>query len=414
MALAIVLRHEFVEPGGVQVRTQRDGAFLVGGVDDAVEGFGGLGCDGEQADVVDDDDVGAHDALIARPVVSSARPRSDDAAEVFEAEPADVGAVVDRSMSEGFEEVALAGAGWAARRRCSRDVRATRVSAALVGWVRDRRDRFVPGVEGLPVGTRRPCERVGSMTLGVRRAPASSAQRPPRDPAFAPWRWRGSGAVLTHVRQAQLMRQVTTSSTGDAAAFIGTSEASHAPCPVGASARRRRFAARQCGARPGSRQGHRQRSGRRSPACSERPVHLELTVQAGRARRLRPSSPSHDCVPAEAASTSHSRAPSPSAKTGLGCAGRVGFAGQRSGRSRRVGVSSIIGCPGVERWCRATSTGPDNAAMGDDDLVAVDTHPHRFISQRVRDRIEHSAEADRRRPRHLAGLTEHRRVGNLG
>ncbi len=34
------LGHEFVEPGGVQVGRQGDGAFLVGGVDDAVEGFG--------------------------------------------------------------------------------------------------------------------------------------------------------------------------------------------------------------------------------------------------------------------------------------------------------------------------------------------------------------------------------------
>ena len=44
------LEHEFVEPGGVQVAGQGDGAFLVGGVDDAVERFGGLSCDRQQAE----------------------------------------------------------------------------------------------------------------------------------------------------------------------------------------------------------------------------------------------------------------------------------------------------------------------------------------------------------------------------
>ena len=39
------LGHEFVEPGGVKVARQGDGALLVGGVDDAVERLGGLGGD---------------------------------------------------------------------------------------------------------------------------------------------------------------------------------------------------------------------------------------------------------------------------------------------------------------------------------------------------------------------------------
>ena len=39
------LGHEFVEPGGVQVRADRDGAAFVGGVDEAVEAFGGVGSD---------------------------------------------------------------------------------------------------------------------------------------------------------------------------------------------------------------------------------------------------------------------------------------------------------------------------------------------------------------------------------
>ena len=41
------LGHEFVESGGMQVRGERDGASFVGGVDDAVERFGGFGGDGE-------------------------------------------------------------------------------------------------------------------------------------------------------------------------------------------------------------------------------------------------------------------------------------------------------------------------------------------------------------------------------
>ncbi len=47
-----VLGHELVERGRVQVGADRDGTFLVGGVDEAVEPFGGVRSDGEQADVV--------------------------------------------------------------------------------------------------------------------------------------------------------------------------------------------------------------------------------------------------------------------------------------------------------------------------------------------------------------------------
>ena len=55
------LGHELVEPGGVQVAGDGDAAFLIGGVDEAVEALGGVGADGQQADVVDDDEVGAQD-----------------------------------------------------------------------------------------------------------------------------------------------------------------------------------------------------------------------------------------------------------------------------------------------------------------------------------------------------------------
>ena len=37
------LEHVFVEAGRIRVRGQRDGALLVGGVHQVVEGFGGLG-----------------------------------------------------------------------------------------------------------------------------------------------------------------------------------------------------------------------------------------------------------------------------------------------------------------------------------------------------------------------------------
>jgi hypothetical protein len=36
------LGHQLVERGGVQVRGDRDGAFLVGGIDEAVEALGGV------------------------------------------------------------------------------------------------------------------------------------------------------------------------------------------------------------------------------------------------------------------------------------------------------------------------------------------------------------------------------------
>ena len=55
-------RHELVESGGVEVGADRDAAALVGGVDDPVEALGGVGADGQQRDVVDDDEVGPQDA----------------------------------------------------------------------------------------------------------------------------------------------------------------------------------------------------------------------------------------------------------------------------------------------------------------------------------------------------------------
>ena len=51
------LGHDRVEAGGVEVGGDGDGAAFVGGVDEAVEGFGGVLAGGELADVVNDDEV---------------------------------------------------------------------------------------------------------------------------------------------------------------------------------------------------------------------------------------------------------------------------------------------------------------------------------------------------------------------
>ncbi len=67
----------------------------------------------------------------------------------------------------------------------------------------------------------------------------------------------------------------------------------------------------------------------------------------------------------------------------------------------------------MERRWRATSSAP---LLGQwvNDLVALDSDPHRLIGQRVGHRVGHAAIADGGRPRHLAGLAEHGGVGPLG
>ena len=60
------------------------------------------------------DDVGAHDPSdgSAGGVVGAVA--ANEGAEVLETEPGDLVPVVDGGLAEGFEEVGLAGAGWAA------------------------------------------------------------------------------------------------------------------------------------------------------------------------------------------------------------------------------------------------------------------------------------------------------------
>ena len=88
----------------------RDGASLVGGVDDAVERLGGLGGDRQQADVVDHDDVGAHDPPdgLGGGVVGAVA--AHERAEVLETEPGDLVTGIDGGVAERFKEVRLAGA----------------------------------------------------------------------------------------------------------------------------------------------------------------------------------------------------------------------------------------------------------------------------------------------------------------
>ena len=108
VALAMVLGMSSSNPPGVKVARQGDGAFLVGGVDDAVERLGGLGGDWEQADVVDHDDVGAHDPLDRFGGGVGGAVAADERAEVLETEPGDFVAGIDGGLAERFKEVGLA------------------------------------------------------------------------------------------------------------------------------------------------------------------------------------------------------------------------------------------------------------------------------------------------------------------
>ena len=55
------LGHDRVEPRGVQVRGDGDGAAFVGGVDDAVERFAGSLPSREHANVINHDELGSGD-----------------------------------------------------------------------------------------------------------------------------------------------------------------------------------------------------------------------------------------------------------------------------------------------------------------------------------------------------------------
>ena len=67
------LGHQLVESGWVQVGRDRHGSFLIRGVDEPVEAFGGVLGHWEQPDVVDHDEVGARTRAMALVTESSAR-----------------------------------------------------------------------------------------------------------------------------------------------------------------------------------------------------------------------------------------------------------------------------------------------------------------------------------------------------
>jgi hypothetical protein len=108
------LGHELVESGGVQIRGDRDAAAFVGGIDESVESFGGVGSHGQQPDVINDDEVGAQDPAdgLGDRVVSAVTAHQHP--EGFEGEPGDVAAGFDGGLAEGFEQEGLAGARGAA------------------------------------------------------------------------------------------------------------------------------------------------------------------------------------------------------------------------------------------------------------------------------------------------------------
>ena len=105
------LGHELVEPGGMQIRAEGDGAFLVGGVDDSEQRLGGVGGDRQQADVIDYEQIDADqlaDRLVDGVVDAVA---AQELRERFRCVERDGLSPVDRVVPEGFDQVRLAGPG---------------------------------------------------------------------------------------------------------------------------------------------------------------------------------------------------------------------------------------------------------------------------------------------------------------
>ena len=119
VAVARVLGMSSSKAAGCRLELTRDGAFLVGGVDEAVEALGGVLGDGQQPDVVDHDQVGSQDPGdgFADGVVGAVAAEQD--AEVLQGEPGDVQAGLDGLLAEGFEQERLPGPGRARRPRGS-------------------------------------------------------------------------------------------------------------------------------------------------------------------------------------------------------------------------------------------------------------------------------------------------------
>src|SRR5437773_2130348 len=109
--------------------------------------------------------------------------------------------------------------------------------------------------------------------------------------------------------------------------------------------------------------------------------------------------------------------------------------GSRNWRSRSTtsstGAWALTGRSLPRRWCRPAVTAVDlrmawcgqpmpgdldrttPSDVGDHELVALDPGPHDLLSQRVRNRVDDTAVADRGRPGDFAGLAERRGVSPL-
>ncbi len=102
-------RHQLVETGGVQVGRDGHRSPFVGGVDEPVEPFGGVGPYGKKAYVVDHHELGAQDAGDGPVHGVIGTVTSDEHTEALEAEPRDPPSGFDRGVPEGFEEHRFAG-----------------------------------------------------------------------------------------------------------------------------------------------------------------------------------------------------------------------------------------------------------------------------------------------------------------
>src|SRR5579884_2487842 len=142
-------RHELIEPGGMEVRGQRDRPPLVGGIDEPIEAFGCFFGDGKETDVVDDDDVGPehrhegfHDGVVD-PV------SSHQAAEILDREPGHRLLGVEGEVAEGLEQVALACPRWTTDHEVLVALHPLEGAEGLLGGWCDRTAGGFPGGEGL-------------------------------------------------------------------------------------------------------------------------------------------------------------------------------------------------------------------------------------------------------------------------
>jgi hypothetical protein len=136
----------------MQVGADGNAAPFVGGIDQAVEPFGGVGADRQQPDVIDYGQVRSQDATdglgdrVVGPVAA------DQRAELFQGEPGDVLSGFDGGLAEALKQEGLAGAGGPADDQVLVPADPFQGAQCLLGGGRDGGQALVPGVEGLPGG----------------------------------------------------------------------------------------------------------------------------------------------------------------------------------------------------------------------------------------------------------------------